>query len=161
MGKCGARANHHWIEAVKNDRPGTPDEVRADLTVAAKWTSGWAFDAGRPGGPTVRIDGNSKEGPSPPETLLVSLATCTAVDVVEMLTKRRTPPATLEVTTTAERKAEVPRRVTRAHLAYKITGAGIDHTQTMRAIELAVTRYCTVRDTMDPEMAVTWSLELA
>jgi putative redox protein len=30
----------------------------------------------------------------------------------------------------------------------------------MRAIELAVTRYCTVRDTMDPEMAITWSLEL-
>ncbi|MGH7656412.1 MAG: OsmC family protein [Gemmatimonadaceae bacterium] len=145
---------------MKNDRPGTPDEVRADLTVTAKWTSGWAFDAGRPDGPKIRIDGNSKEGPSPPETLLASLATCTAVDVVEMLTKRRTPPATLEVTTTGERKAEVPRRVTRAHLAYKITGAGIDRTQTMRAIELAVTRYCTVRDTMDPEMAVTWSLEL-
>jgi putative redox protein len=145
---------------MKNDRAGAPDEVRADLTVAAKWTGGWAFDAGRPRGPTVHIDGNSKEGPSPPETLLAALATCTAVDVVEMLTKRRTPPATLDVQVTGERKSEVPRRVLRAHLAYKISGAGIDHTQTMRAIELAVTRYCTVRDTMDPEMAVTWSLEL-
>ena len=27
----------------------------------------------------------------------------------------------------------------------------------MRAIELAVTKYCTVRDTLDPEMPVTWS----
>ena len=146
---------------MKNDRVGTPDEVRADLTVGVQWKGAWTFDAGRPNGPTIHIDGNSKEGPSPPETLLASLATCTAVDVVEMLTKRRTPPATLDVTITAERKAEVPRRVTRAHLAYKIRGAGIDHTQTMRAIELAVTRYCTVRDTMDPEMAVTWSLELS
>ena len=145
---------------MKYDRPGTKEEVRADLTVAAKWTGGWSFDAGRPGGPVAHIDGLSKDGPSPPETLLAALATCTAVDVVEMLTKRRTPPATLDVTTTAERKTEVPRRVTRAHLAYKITGAGIDHTQTMRAIELAVTRYCTVRDTMDPEMSITWSLEL-
>jgi putative redox protein len=67
---------------------------------------------------------------------------------------------TLDVKVTAERKSEVPRRVLRAHLAYTISGAGIDHTQTMRAIELAVTRYCTVRDTMDPEMPVTWSLEL-
>jgi putative redox protein len=146
---------------VKYDRPGTPDELRADLTVGAKWTGGWSFDAGKAGAPSVHIDGKSVDGPSPPEILLVALATCTAVDVVEMLTKRRTPPATLEVTTTAERKAEVPRRVTRAHLAYKITGEGIDHTQTMRAIELAVTRYCTVRDTMDPEMSITWSLELS
>ncbi len=145
---------------MKYDRPGTKEEIRADLTVGATWKGGWSFDAGRPGGPVVRIDGLSKDGPSPPETLLAALATCTAVDVVEMLTKRRTPPTTLDVTTTAERKTEVPRRVTRAHLAYKITGAGIDHTQTMRAIELAVTRYCTVRDTMDPEMSITWSLEL-
>lgn len=160
MGQRGARANHRGKHTVKYDRPGTPDEVRADLTVGLKWTGDWTFDAGRPGGPTIRLDGNSKDGPSPPEAMIAALASCTAVDVVAMLTKRRTPPATLEVTTTAERKQEVPRRVMRAHLAYKITGAGIDHTQTMRAIELAVTRYCTVRDTMDPEMAITWSLEL-
>ena len=145
---------------MKYDRPGTPDEVRADLTVGLQRKGAWTFDVGKPGAPSIHVDGNSKEGPSPPETLLAALASCTAVDVVEMLTKRRTPPATLEVTTTAERKTEVPRRVTRAHLAYKITGTGIDHTQTMRAIELAVTRYCTVRDTMDPEMSITWSLEL-
>ena len=145
---------------MKYDRTGTPDEVRADLTVGAQWKGGWTFDAGKAGVPTVRIDGKSLEGPSPPETLLISLATCTAIDVVEMLTKRRTPPATLDVTTTAERKADTPRRVTRAHPLYSITGAGIDYDQTMRAIELAVTRYCTVRDTMDPEMAITWSLVL-
>ena len=145
---------------MRNDRPGTSDELRHDLTVGARWTGGYAFDAGRPGGPTVRIDGHSKEGPSPPEAMLAALTTCAAVDVVAMLTKRRTPPATLEVTATAERTAETPRRVTRAHLAFRITGEGIDHTHTMRAIELGVTRYCTVRDTMDPEMPVTWSLEL-
>ena len=145
---------------MKNDRPGTPDEVRADLTVGMQWKGAWTFDAGKPGAPTIHIDARSKEGPSPPEVLLAALATCTAVDVVEMLTKRRTPPATLEITTTAERKKEVPRGVTRAHLAYRITGEGIDHVQTLRAIELAVTRYCTVRETMDPETTVTWSLEL-
>ncbi len=146
---------------MKFDRPGTPDEVRADLRVGAKWKGGWKFDAGKEGIPTVLIDGKSIEGPSPPETMLVSLASCTAIDVIEMMTKRKTPPATLEVITTAERKPDTPRRVTRVHLAYKITGDGIDQVQTMRAIELAVTKYCTVRDTLDPEMSVTWSLELS
>ena len=110
---------------MKYDRPGTKEEVRADLTVGTQWKGAWKFDSGKAGVPTVRIDGKSLEGPSPPETLLVALATCTAIDVVEMLNKRKTPPATLDVTTTAERKTETPRRVTRAHLAYKITGAGI------------------------------------
>ena len=145
---------------MKNDRPGTPEELRADLTVGVQWKGAWTFDAGKPGGPAIHIDGHSKDGPSPPETLLIALATCTGVDVVEMLTKRKTPPASIDITVSAERKGESPRRITRAHLAYRITGAGIEHTQTMRAIELAVTRYCTVRDTMDPEMSITWSLEL-
>ena len=147
---------------MKYDRPGAEGEVRADLTVGLEWKGGWRFDSfGKAREHAIRIDGHSTDGPSPPETMLAALASCTAVDVVEMLTKRRTPPRALEVTTTAERKADTPRRVTRAHLAYRIAGPGIDYTQTMRAIELAVTRYCTVRDTMDPEMPVTWSLELA
>lgn len=145
---------------MKSDRPGSPDEVRADLTVGMEWKGGWKFDAGKAGVPAVRIDGHSKEGPSPPETLLIALGTCTAIDVVEMLTKRRTPPASMDVSVTAERKSDVPRRVTRVHLAYSVTGEGIDYTQTMRAIELAVVKYCTVRDSMDPEMPVTWSLKL-
>ena len=145
---------------MKNDRPGTPDELRADLTVGVEWKGGWTFDAGKPGTPTIHIDGKSKEGPSPPEMLLGALATCMAIDVVEMLTKRKTPPASIDISVTGERRSDSPRRVTRAHLAFRITGAGIDHKQTMRAIELAVTRYCTVRDSMDPEMPVTWSLEL-
>lgn len=145
---------------MKNDRPGTPDELRADLTVGVEWKGAWTFDAGKPGAPTIHIDGKSKEGPSSPEILLAALATCTGVDVVEMLTKRKTPPASIDISVTAERSGTTPRRLTKAHLAFRITGAGIDHTQTMRAIELSVTRYCTVRDTMDPEMPVTWSLAL-
>src|ERR1035437_8266412 len=145
---------------MKNDRPGTPDELRAYRTVGVQWKGGWAFDAGKPGRPTIHIDGKSMEGPSPPESLSAALATCTGVDVVEMVTKRKTPSASIDISVTAERSAATPRRLTKAHLAFRITVAGMDHKQTMRAIELSVTRYCTVRDTMDPEMPVTWSLEL-
>jgi putative redox protein len=154
------RASARLPDTMKNDRAGTPDELRTDLTVGVEWKGGWAFDAGKPGRPSIHIDGKSMEGPSPPEALLAALASCTGVDVVEMLTKRKTPPASINISVTAERNGTSPRRVTKAHLAFRITGAGIDHKQTMRAIELSVTRYCTVRDSMDPEMPVTWSLSL-
>ena len=143
-----------------NDRPGASHEVRADLTIGVKWLGDWRFDAGPADAPTIRLDGKSKEGPSPPEALLSALAACTAVDIVEILTKRRTPPASLDIEVLAERQEVSPRRITKVHLLYRMVGPGIERAQVERAIELAVTKYCTVRDTLDPEMPVTWSLEL-
>jgi len=145
---------------VRHDCAGTADAVRADLRIGVRWVRSVVFEAG-PAGRSVVIDGDSKDGPSPPETLLFALATCTAVDVVLMLDKRRTPAATFEMDVSAERADDTPRRLTKAHLHYRITGAGIERSHALRSIRLAVTKYCTVRDTLDPDMPVTWSLELS
>jgi putative redox protein len=146
---------------VKHDRPGSADELRADLRVGVRWTGGLLFEAGAAGRARLLVDGDSKAGQSPPELLLSALATCTAVDVVLILAKRRTPVETLELEVLAERKAESPRRLVKAHLGYRITGKDIDRVHAERAIEKAVVKYCTVRDTMDPEMPITWSLDLS
>lgn len=143
------------------DGPGEPGALRADLRVGVRWTSGVCFEAGPAGRQTLRIDGDSQGTPSPPEALLCALGTCTAVDVVLILEKRRTPVTSLEMDVIAERADATARRLTKAHLAYRITGPGIEREHALRAIELAVTKYCTVRDTLDPEMPVTWSLELS
>lgn len=143
------------------DGPGSAGALRADLKIGVRWTGGTGFDAGAAGRPLLHIDADSKGAPSPPETLLCALATCTAVDVVLILEKRRTPVASLEMDVIAERTEGTPRRLVKAHLGYRISGAGIEHDQALRAVELAVTKYCTVRDTLDPEMPVTWSLELS
>lgn len=145
---------------MQNDRPGSADEIRHDLTVAMHWRGDWRFEAGREGGPTILIDGHATVGPSPTETLLSALAGCSAVDVVAILEKRRTPPTALDITIRAERSEGKPRRLVKVHLTYRITGKGIERSQAERAIELAVTKYCTVRDSMDPAMPVMWSLEL-
>ena len=72
--------------------------VPASAATAAKpslihveWAGGHRFDAGRPNGPTVRIDGDGETGQSPPETLLTALATCVSYDVIDILAKQRTP----------------------------------------------------------------------
>jgi putative redox protein len=146
---------------VKRDGPGSASALRADLKIGVRWTGGLGFDAGPSGRATLHIDGDSKGAPSPPETLLCALATCAAVDVVLILEKRRTPVASLEMEVIAERKDGAPRRLVKAHLGFRISGPGIERDQALRAIELSVTKYCTVRDTLDPEMPVTWSMELA
>jgi putative redox protein len=136
------------------------DTPKPPSRIEATWAGERRFDAGRPGGPTVRIDGDAKTGPSPVDTLVSALATCTMVDVVDILTKRRTPPAAFKVEAIAERAAAIPRRVTHVTLDYRIDGIDVDRDNTERAIALAITKYCSVRDTLDPALPIEASLTL-
>jgi len=140
--------------------PAAPAPGKPPARVHVTWAGEGRFDAGRPGGPTQRIDSSAKTGPSPVDTLVSALASCTAVDVVDILAKRRTPVEALTVDATAPRFAGVPARLTAVELVYHIRGAGIERVHAERAIELAVTKYCSVRDSLRPDVPVTWRLEL-
>jgi len=144
---------------VHNDHPGSPADVRPDLRIGLTWIGDLRFQAGPAGHTPHLIDGDSTAAPSPPQVLLEALAGCVTVDVVLILKKMRMPPDAVSCEVTAERAEGVPRRVVKAHLHYRITGPCTEE-RAMRAIELAVTKYCTVRDSLDPEMPVTWSLDL-
>lgn len=146
---------------MKHDRPGDPSAVRPDLRVGLVWKQDLVFDVGPAGRMPYTLDGDSKAGHSPPETLLDALAACVTVDVVLILQKMRMPPASMSCDITAERRVESPRRIMKVHLHYRIAGDGIVEERAMRAIELSVTKHCTVRDSMDPEIPVTWSLDLS
>jgi putative redox protein len=134
--------------------------TRPPNRIRATWDGEHRFDAGRPDGPTVRIDADGKTGPGPVDALLIALATCTAVDVVDILAKRRTPAESLTVDVVGHRFDGVPRRLVHAQLEYAITGAGIERAHAERAIELAVDKYCSVRDSLDPKIPVEWALVL-
>jgi putative redox protein len=134
--------------------------IRADNRVQITWAGDHRFDAGRPGGPQVRIDASAQTGPGPVDALLIGLGCCTGVDVVDILAKRRTPVASLGIEVQGERRPEVPRRVLKAHLVYRIDGDGIEREHAERAVELAVNKYCSVKDSLDPTTPVTWSVVL-
>ncbi len=135
-------------------------EVKSVNRVHLTWIGDHRFDAGRPGGVTHRIDADAVTGPGPVDTLLNALAACTAVDVVDILAKRRTPARSLEVDVEGARGASTPARLVGILLKYRITGEGIERVHAERAIELAVTKYCSVRDSLDPNLPVRWTLEL-
>ena len=134
--------------------------ARAPAHVAVTWTGHHAFDAGRPGGPVVHLDASGRTGPSPVDALLGSLAACTGVDVVDILAKRRTPLEALAIDVEGERFQGTPGRLTHVTLVYRMRGAGVERAHAERAVELAVTKYCSVRDSLDPALPVTWRVEL-
>jgi putative redox protein len=134
--------------------------IRPDNRIQISWAGEHRFDAGRPGGPQVRIDASAKTGPGPVDALLIGLGCCISVDVVDILAKRRTPVTTLGVEVQAERREKAPRRVLKAHLIFRIHGEGIDQQHAERAVELSATKYCSVRDSLDPAIPITWSVLL-
>ena len=138
----------------------TPPPAKPPARVDVVWAGGQHMEVSRAGSPILHVDGEAKAGPSPVDTLIGALAACAAIDVVEILAKRRTPVASLQVQATGERAHATPARVTRAVLAFTISGAGIERVHAERAIDLSVNKYCSVRDSLDPEMPVEWTLEL-
>lgn len=128
--------------------------------VRTTWAGGLRFDSGRPGGPTARFDGTGETGQSPVDGVLSALASCVSVDVVEILAKRRTPAASLTVDVVGERVTTIPRRLKSVKLEFHITGDGIEREHAERAIELAITKYCSVRDSLAKDIPVEWSLTL-
>jgi putative redox protein len=129
-------------------------------TVLLSWDGDRRFDVGRPGGPTIRLDGNAETGPSPVDALVSALAACTAVDVVDILAKRRTPLSALTIDAVGTRAATTPKRVVAAALTYHVTGDAVERTHAERAVELAITKYCSVRDSLDPALPIHYRVVL-
>jgi putative redox protein len=128
--------------------------------IVTRWAGGKTFDAGRPAGPMFRVDTSGQTGPGPVDVLLCALATCSAIDVVEILQKRRTPVESLEIDVTGVRVAAIPARLEHVVMRYTITGEGIEAVHAVRAIDLAVNKYCSVKDSLDPDLPVELQLEL-
>ena len=140
---------------------GAPAKTAAPPSrIHVAWVGGHRFDAGRPNGPTARIDGEGETGQSPPETLLSALATCVSYDVIDILAKQRTPLESLEIDVVGERVDTIPRRYKAITLNFRMAGKGIDKDRALRAIELSATKYCSVRDSLRSDIAVAWTVEL-
>ena len=125
-------------------------ESRVEVT----WVGEHRFDTGRPGGPTSRLDGDGTTGQSPVDGLLSALAACSAVDVVDIMAKRRTPVERLRVEVRGERREALPRRLMKVELRYIVDGAGIDAPHVERAIALSHEKYCSVGATLAPDLEI-------
>ena len=64
-------------------------------------------------------------GMKPSELLLVALASCTSVDVVEIMTKKRQPLASLNVQITGEQESDPPWTYRKIHVKYIVSGKNI------------------------------------
>ncbi|HDZ35749.1 MAG TPA: OsmC family peroxiredoxin [Thermococcus sp.] len=99
-------------------------------------------------------------GISPMKLLLLSVAGCTAYDIVMILQKMREPIEGLEVEISGERREEHPKIYHKVHLHYKIYG-NVKEEKAKRAIELSQDKYCSASAHVKLSGAeVTYSFEI-
>lgn len=123
------------------------------------WKQGMAFEA-QLNGHSFMVDaskevGGTDQGPSPKGLMLISLAGCTAMDVVSILKKMKEPVETFEVETEAVTANEHPKKILEMVVKYKLTsGEKLCKEKVMRAVELSEDRYCGVSATLKPQVDI-------
>lgn len=99
-------------------------------------------------------------GMKPSEMLLVALASCSSVDVVEIMQKKRQPLASLQVQASAEQDADPPWTFRKIHLTYLISGQNLKEADVAQAIALSEEKYCSVAATLRGVAEISTSFEI-
>lgn len=113
--------------------------VHWDHGLTFRGTAGTGFDV--PLGAAADVGGD-EDGFRPLELMLVSLAGCTGMDVISILTKKRQEITGFRVSVEADRSEEHPKVFTAIRVHYEVRGRDVDPAAVKRAIELSETRYC-------------------
>src|SRR3990172_9139062 len=111
------------------------------------WQENMAFTGTADSGFTIQLDakkeiGGEGRGFMPMELMALSLAGCTAMDVISILRKKRQEVTDFEVRVDAPRAEEHPKVFTRATIDYLVTGHNVDEVAVVRAIELTAGGHC-------------------
>lgn len=96
----------------------------------------------------------------PSDLLMLSLASCSAYDVVLILKRQRQNLVDLYVQVNGQQALNPPNQFTDIHLHYVVEGIGLDENKVARAIELSETKYCSVAATVRGVANLTHSFEI-
>ena len=120
------------------------------------------FIATPPSGHAQVLDakGDRKSAASPLEMLLMSVAACTASDVVSILEKKRQVVTDYRVEITGTRREEYPRIFTKFDIHHIVYGRGVSARAVAQAIELSDTKYCSVAAAVRPTAEIKTSFEI-
>jgi len=117
-------------------------------------------------GATLQMDGTEAIGGinggfRPMQMLLAAAGGCSAIDVVGILKKQKQNPDDLKIEVTGERvNVDTYSEFRSIHMHFIMKGAHLDEKKVSRAIELSITKYCSVSKTLEKTAKITSSYEI-
>jgi putative redox protein len=120
------------------------------------------FVASTPSGHAQVIDTNPtrSSAASPMELLLLALGSCTGIDVISILKKKRQHVSEYVIEVSGQRRSEHPRAYTEMHVRHLLRGRNLNAKAVAQAIELSEEKYCSVAATLRPTVTIVSSFEI-
>lgn len=121
--------------------------MNAEVQWKGRMTFTGSADSGfeLPLGASPKVGGNN-DGFRPMELMALSLAGCTAMDVISIMTKKRQQVSDYKVRVETERSDQHPKSFTKASIEYHVAGKEIAENALTRAMELSADAYCPAQD---------------
>lgn len=111
----------------------------------------------------IVISSTSEEGKigvKPSDLLLLSLGSCTAYDVANILLKKRQQLTGMEIRVTGKQLPDPPWKFTEFHIHFEIRGRDISEKAVADAIEISDSKYCSVAATLKPGVPISHDYEI-
>ena len=107
----------------------------------------------------IVVDGDSTLGPSPVQLLVIGLAGCMGIDVLDIVRKGRHPLTAFRVSIAGERAPEPPRRLLTVAINFHVHGDVPQHA-VERAIALSRDKYCSVWHSLRQDIELRTGFEI-
>ncbi len=135
------------------------------LTAKMNWSGGIKFEGTSAFGHKIVTDGpkragGEESGYKPTELLLFSIASCTGVDIVNILGKMRQELTSLEIEVIGHHAEDYPKPFHTVEIKFILEGNNLDPNKVAKAIELSENKYCMVSQTVSNPGKVTTSFEI-
>jgi putative redox protein len=129
------------------------------------WSRGMSFTGSADTGFSVPLGadpsvGGANDGFRPIELMAVSLAGCTAMDVISILRKKQQDVTGFEVQVHACQAETHPHVFEQAEIVYQVTGHNVDEAALLRAIELSALKYCPAQAMLSKAFPMELSYEI-
>lgn len=131
------------------------------MKAQVKWVGKQLFLGTSESGHSMVLDANNGDlAPSPMESVLISLGSCSSVDVVSILRKTKQDISGCIVELSGTRANAVPALFTDIHLKFIITGKNIASKHVARAVNLSAEKYCSVALMLNAKVNITHSFSI-
>jgi putative redox protein len=123
------------------------------------------FEARGSGNIPVHIDsgqtsGGDDAGARPMELILMSLASCSAIDIITILRKQRLKIDKFDISVEGQRRDnKIPAVFEKINLHFSLTG-NLTGAKVKRAIDLSMEKYCSVTAMLRPTVEITTSFSV-
>ena len=135
------------------------------LTAKVTYVNGMQFIGDSESGHALVMDadpsaGGRNTGPKPMELLLISAGGCSGMDIISVLKKKRQEVTGLEIQVKGEKAGDYPMKFTDITLKFIVRGRNISESAVKRAIELSMTKYCSVKATLEGTAKIQYSYKI-